>query len=389
MVPFWKAFALWLAVVRAAAFLAPPQTNITTETGAAGRMETAASALSPAPPPLPSSFLALGDADLRKQVESDPAALGSLSVGSPGSGVLINGVVFPSDPKWTLANADGNFATTETIAFVRRAIDHVQALFPDTPPLTIGDISNPQGGRLRRHAAHQVGRDVDLGFYYKPGQGVWYTPGTAANLDLPRNWALVRSLLLLTDVDTILLDNRIQKALYDYALSIGEDKDWLGHIFQFILGFKNAPIVYVPLHRTHYHVRFFNRTAQELGRRAYPFLIELKKIPPPVFTVPHYVRAGETLGHLARRYGSSVRAIQQTNGLRGIIIRAGQTLRIPLKGAAAPPAAPLVVPARPFPPRTPPVLASIDWPTPFSLYRDELARLSRFPALLGGLPRWF
>jgi penicillin-insensitive murein endopeptidase len=389
MVPFWKAIALWLAVVRAAAFLVPAQANITTEPGAAGRMETAASAPAPAPSPLPSSFLALGDADLRKQVESDPAVLGSLSVGSPGSGVLINGVVFPSDPKWTLANADGNFATTETIAGVRRAIENVHALFPDTPPLTIGDISNPQGGQLRRHAAHQFGRDVDLGFYYKPGKGVWYTPGTAANLDLPRNWALVRSLLLLTDVETILLDNRIQKALYDYALSIGEDKVWLGHIFQFILGFKDAPIVHVRLHRTHYHVRFFNRTAQELGRRAYPFLIELKKIPPPVFTVPHYVRAGETLGHLALRYGSSVRAIQQTNGLRGIIIRAGQTLRIPLKGAAAPPAAPLVIPARPLPPRTPPVLASIDWPTPLSLYGDKLTRLGRFSALLGGLPRWF
>jgi penicillin-insensitive murein endopeptidase len=326
---------------------------------------------------------------LREQVESDPAALGSLSVGSPGSGVLINGVVFPLDAKWTLAHTDGNFATVETIDFVRRAIENVHALFPDTPSLTIGDISNPQGGQLRRHAAHQVGRDVDIGYYYKPGQGVWYTPGTAANLDLPRNWALVRSLLLLTDVEAILLDNRIQKALYDYALSIGEDKAWLGHIFQFVLSFKEAPIIHVPLHRTHYHVRFFNRTAQELGRRAYPFLIELKKIPPPVFTVPHYVRAGETLGYLALRYGSSVRAIQQANGLGGIIIRAGQTLRIPLKGASAPPAAPLVVRVRPLPPHTPPALASVDWPTPLSLYGDELARLSRCPFLLSGLPNRF
>ncbi len=381
MISFWKAFALWLAVVRAAAFLAPPQTNLVTAADATVRMDAAAAAPSPIPIPAPSpaSFLAFGDADLRKQVESDPASLGSLSVGSPGGGVLINGIVFPSDPKWTLANADGNFATAETIGFVRRAIENVHILFPDTPPLTIGDISNPQGGQLRRHAAHQVGRDVDLGYFYKPGKGVWYTPGTAANLDLPRNWALVRSLLLLTDVDTILLDNRIQKALYDYALSIGEDKAWLGHIFQFILGWKNAPIVHIPLHRTHYHVRFFNRTAQELGRRAYPFLIELKKIPPPVFTIPHYVRAGETLGHLAARYGSSVRVIEQTNGLRGNLIRAGQTLRIPLKGAAAPPAAALVIPARPLAPRTPAILAAVEWPTPLSVYGDDLARLARSP----------
>ena len=391
MAPFWKAFAVWLAVVRAAAFLTPPQTNLVTSAGAEVRTGAATPASSPdgPPAPAPASFLALSDADLRKQVESDPASLGSLSVGSPGSGVLINGIVFPSDPKWTLANADGNFATAETIMFVRRAIENVHALFPDTPPLTIGDISNPQGGQLRRHLAHQVGRDVDIGYYYKPGQGVWYTPGTAANMDLPRNWALVRSLLLLTEVETILLDNHVQKALYDYALSIGEDKAWLGHVFQFVLGDKAAPIVHFPLHRTHYHVRFFNRTAQELGRRAYPFLIELKKIPPPVFTVPHYVRAGETLGHLALRYGSSVRAIQQANGLRGIIIRVGQTLRIPLKGAAAPPAAPLIVPVRPLAPRTPPALASVDWPTPLSMYGNDLARLARFSAVLGGLPLRF
>jgi penicillin-insensitive murein endopeptidase len=390
MTPFWKAFALALAVVRAAAFLTPAQSNLVVTAEPAAQADHAGGSPSPAPatPPAPSSFLSLSDADLRKQVETDPAALGSLSVGSPGSGVLINGIVFPDDPKWTLANADGNFATAETIDCIRKAVGTVQALFPGTPPLTIGDISNPQGGQLRRHAAHQVGRDVDLGFYYKPGKGVWYTPGTAANLDLPRNWALVRSLLLLTDVDTVLLDGRIQKALYDYALSIGEDKAWLGRIFQFALGWKDAPIVHLPLHRTHYHVRFFNRTAQELGRRAYPYLIELKKIPPPVFTVPHYVRAGETLGHIAARYGSSVRAIQQTNGLRGNIIRAGQTLRVPLKGAAAPPAAPLIIPARPLAPRTPALLAAVEWPLPIPSYGDALTRLARFGGLLGGLPRY-
>ena len=391
MIPFWKAFALALAVVRAAAFLTPAQSNLVVTAEPAAQTEPAGGAPSPspAPPPAPASFLALADAELRKQVETDPAVLGSLSVGLPGSGVLINGLVFPADPKWMLANADGNFATAETIDFVRKAVDHVHALFPDTPPLTIGDISNPQGGQLRRHAAHQVGRDVDLGFYYKPGKGVWYTPGTAANLDLPRNWALVRSLLLLTDVDVILLDGRVQKVLYDYALSIGEDKAWLGHIFQFALGWKDAPVIHVPLHRTHYHVRFFNRTAQELGRRVYPFLIELKKIPPPVFTVPHYVRAGETLGHIAARYGSSVRAIQQTNGLRGIIIRIGQTLRVPLKGTAAPPAAPLVLTARPLAPRTPAKLAAVDWPLPLAVYGDTLVRLARFGVLLGGLQHRF
>mgnify|MGYP001570532563 FL=1 len=72
-----------------------------------------------------------------------------------------------------------------------------------------------------------------MGFYYKGGQARWYAPGTAANLDLPRNWALVRALITCTDVETILLDTRIQRLLYKYARSISEDKDWLDRVFQF------------------------------------------------------------------------------------------------------------------------------------------------------------
>lgn len=42
----------------------------------------------------------------------------------------------------------------------------------------------------------------------------------------------------------------------------------------------------------------------------------------------HRVRSGETLSHIARRYGVSVRAIQNWNGLSSTRIRAGQRLRI-------------------------------------------------------------
>ena len=49
----------------------------------------------------------------------------------------------------------------------------------------------------------------------------------------------------------------------------------------------------------------------------------------PVATVSHRVRRGDTLGRLASRYNTSVRAIQQQNGLRGTRIRIGQRLQIP------------------------------------------------------------
>ncbi len=51
-------------------------------------------------------------------------------------------------------------------------------------------------------------------------------------------------------------------------------------------------------------------------------------------TTVHVVRRGEVLGTIARRYGTSVRAIQQLNNMRGTLIRPGQRL---LVRAPAPP----------------------------------------------------
>ncbi len=333
------------------------------------------------------ALLALDESALRSLVETDPAALGTLSIGSPSGGILLNGTVMPAGPGWDVLLPAESLGTAETIAFIQTAVDRVDEIYPNSPPLLIGDISNPQGGRLNRHLSHQAGRDADIGFYYKSGAGRGFAPGTAANLDLSRNWALIRTLLVLTDVETIFLDLRIQRLLYAHALKLGEDKAWLDRVFRFVTGAREARICYAAGHRTHFHVRFFNPIAQELGRRAYPHLVRLDRIKPPAFTVRHTVRAGETLGHLARRYGVSARAIQQYNGLPSTLIRAGRTYRIPLKGVAAPPSGPLVVPVRMLAPRTPAVLAAFDWPTPVALYGELLLRLARAPLPPGGAAR--
>jgi nucleoid-associated protein YgaU len=46
-------------------------------------------------------------------------------------------------------------------------------------------------------------------------------------------------------------------------------------------------------------------------------------------TVPHIVTKGDSLWGLAKRYGTSVEAIQAANGLSGINIQTGRTLQIP------------------------------------------------------------
>lgn len=58
------------------------------------------------------------------------------------------------------------------------------------------------------------------------------------------------------------------------------------------------------------------------------------------------VRRGDTLGTIARRAGVSVSALQQASGLTGTLIRPGQRLRVPPRGALARPA-PARVPALP------------------------------------------
>jgi penicillin-insensitive murein endopeptidase len=128
-------------------------------------------------------------------------------------------------------------------------------------------------------------------------------------------------------------------------------------------------------------VRFYNPVAQELGRRVHPILVELKLVDPPVYTVRHVVRPGQTMGQLAARYGTSVRAIKSANGLSSAFLRAGRSYRIPVK-AAAPPSLPVVVPYRLLPPTTPEVLASATWPTAVSLYGDVVNLRFEDPALL-------
>ena len=336
----------------------------------------------------PSALLELTDEELKRRVESDLSSLGSLTIGSPGGAILLNAVSLPAGPNWQVAPAADTWGTEETMAGIQTAVDKVHELFPDTQPVFIGDISYVDGGRMKRHESHQGGRDVDLGFYYKGGKPRWFDVGTAANMDMPRNWALVRALVTCTDVEAIFLDTRIQKLLYNYALSISEDKDWLDRVFQFSRGYKNAIISHIPLHRTHYHVRFYNPVAQELGRRAFPYLVEAKLVQPPVYTARHVVQPGQTLGLLAARYGTSIRAIMQANGMTTTQLRAGRAYRIPVR-SAAPPIAPVVVPLRKLPTQTPPEMGAAEWPTVQSMYGDRLSALMDFPFVLGfAIPRF-
>jgi murein endopeptidase len=286
----------------------------------------------------------------------DTSALGPLSIGTPDAGLLVNPLPMPEGPLWTIRNPAEAFATAETIAFIRAAIGAVEARYPGSPRLVIGDLSRPDGGRLNRHRSHQVGRDADLGLYYWSGGQADFALARQRDLDLPRTWALVRALLTETDVERIFLDRSMLRVLYAHALESGEDRAWLDDVFGRLGEDRKGILQHERRHKNHLHVRFYNREAQENGRLVYPVLVRRGALPPPA--IKHRVRRGETLGHLARRYGTSAAAIRAANGLRGSRLRAGRGYLIPLR--RVPELGPVAVPARRLPPSlqalaTPPV----------------------------------
>ena len=50
---------------------------------------------------------------------------------------------------------------------------------------------------------------------------------------------------------------------------------------------------------------------------------------PKPTVITHKVKKGDTLSGLSRKYGTSISKIQSANGIRGSVIRLGQTLKIP------------------------------------------------------------
>lgn len=290
------------------------------------------------------------DAQIAAAVRRDLPSLGSMSLGSPNAGALLNGVQATETPFYKPISPSGAWATQETLDFLAAALRKVHDAFPETPPLGLGDISGRNGGPSPPHLSHQSGRDVDIAYFYNDGAG-WYARGTAKNLDLARNWAFVRALISETDVDLILIDHSIQVLLEDYARQHGEDPAWLAGIFRGVPG-KLRPIIrHAPGHATHIHIRFFNPVAQETARRCHAQLLAAKLTQAPQSYISHKVKKNETLGMIARKYGVPVPRLRAANGLKNSLIREKSVLRVPVttRGPVATPAR-ARVPARRVPP---------------------------------------
>ncbi|MDX2011573.1 MAG: penicillin-insensitive murein endopeptidase [Myxococcaceae bacterium] len=291
--------------------------------------------------------LDLTDDELARRWRDDPASLGSISVGRPEEGRLINAMPFPEASDggpWTVVVPESCWTTRETADFVIGAANQLREWFPEGAPVRVGQVSGPEGGFLPPHVTHQVGRDVDIGLFY-PGEEPYRVKEREKVMDVAMNWAFVKALMMHGDVQYVLLDWRVQNVLYAYALKQGEDRAWLDSLFK---AGPRSVFHHARKHRDHFHVRYWNPRAQELAYRLAP----LMPVRPEENVALHKVKKGDTLGAIAVKYGSSVARLKRRNGLSTHLLRVGQVLRVPLKGPCTEcPVAPIpLVPPRRGPP---------------------------------------
>ena len=111
------------------------------------------------------------------------AQVGSLALGTPNDGRLVNGVALPAaGPDWISLKPPSNRWTTDRmLAYLLAVLRDYRLANPGAPQVMIGDLSLPFGGPMAGHVSHQNGLDVDV--YYPRVDRAPRAPGRVADVD--------------------------------------------------------------------------------------------------------------------------------------------------------------------------------------------------------------
>jgi len=277
----------------------------------------------------PHPFDSMSEPALREAFEKRPESLGSLSIGKPNFGQLINGVQPKESPLYRLVDPSHAWGTQETVESLCHALSVVAEAYPGTPVVDIGHLSAKEGGPLRPHHSHQSGRDVDLGFYYLDNGTRWYTRASRDTLDVPRTWALIRTLVIDTDIEMILLDRSLQELVESHASSVEKNPAWVASLFHGDTA-RFAIVRRRRGHTAHMHLRFFNPIAEQSAKRLANFLPSRRFVRASVNYIVHVASNGDTLQKLAQRYRTTIAAIRQANRMRDFQLFVGHRYNIPV-----------------------------------------------------------
>ncbi len=103
--------------------------------------------------------------------------------------------------------------------------------------MLVNEISDPDGGKQKRHINHQMGLDVDICFYAsdldgKPLRARWLSfdekglsPAKKLRFDTTRNWLLLESILssdTFGEIRAVLVSEPLKKRLLNHAMSLEE-----------------------------------------------------------------------------------------------------------------------------------------------------------------------
>lgn len=163
------------------------------------------------------------------------------SVGLPHKGTLTGGVALPEKGEgFVRYRKDGvKWGAPRLVSAIQASARGVHQTFPRTPPLVVGDLSQSGGGETERHRSHRSGRDVDLLYYVTTPDGVPVrSPGFVKlgadglgsfkdrylRFDVPRNWALMKELILSDNqVQWLFVARHLEAMLVEHAMAIGEE----------------------------------------------------------------------------------------------------------------------------------------------------------------------
>ena len=169
------------------------------------------------------------------------------SVGLPNQGVLTDGVELPEAGVGYVRyrrQSDHYFGVPRLVAAIEKAAADVARGAPGEVPLFVGDLSARTGGKIPNHASHRTGRDVDLlyfvtnvygkptnspGFVSVGSDGLAQIPATGRflHLDADREWRLVRSLLMNSEIEVLwmFVSRDVEALLIMQARALGESNE--------------------------------------------------------------------------------------------------------------------------------------------------------------------
>lgn len=184
----------------------------------------------------------------------------SQSVGSPSDGRLLHPEVLREHPAYVLRDPARAWGTLETIRAIREGFAAVHKSDPELPRVRVHDISLRAGGHMADHRSHQSGRDVDISYYQKQcgGDGCAFRRLGTSDLDVARQWELLRYWLSRGQLEAAFIDYSLQAALYRHARSQGATREELARWFQYPRGKDNpyGVVRHFPKHDDHMHLRF-------------------------------------------------------------------------------------------------------------------------------------